>query len=240
MTQHSLPDKNGKLIVVGDLVTIDDGGVLGNYTGSAKVELIVDEAFSVRAVDRLTGGWKKGDEWLFHRSRVTFLGGDAKVEREPVLTETDKAAQMYGDATSKPTNPKDAIGSDKLPLHLWPETATALGTLGLLEGMLKYGRNNWRETGVRASIYVDALRRHIGAWFEGEDVAPDSGIPHLGHALACLAILVDAQAAGVLNDDRQYPGGYRPQLEELTPHVARLKAKYVDKDPKHWTIADGA
>lgn len=138
----------------------------------------------------------------------------------------------------KPTNPKDAVGSDKLPLHLWPETASMMGCLGLLEGMLKYGRANWRVAGVRATIYVDALRRHVGAWAEGEDSDPDSGLPHLSHALACLAILVDAQAAGQLVDDRQYPGGHRALVEELTPHVRRLKELRAESDPKHYTIAD--
>lgn len=142
------------------------------------------------------------------------------------------------DATSKPTNPKDLVGSGKLPLHLWPETATAVGCLGLLDGMLKYGRTNWRVAGVRFTIYLDALRRHTTALFEGEDLDPDSGLPHLSHALACLAILVDAQAAGKLTDDRQYPGGYRKLVDELTPEVARLKEKHADKNPKHYTITD--
>lgn len=138
----------------------------------------------------------------------------------------------------RPTNPKDAIGSDKLPLHLWPETATIMGSLGLLDGMLKYGRANFRAIGVRATIYVDACRRHLTAWFEGEDCDPDSGLPHLAHALACLAILVDAMACGKLNDDRQTPGGYRKLVTEMTPHVARLKALHAGKSPKHYTIAD--
>lgn len=139
----------------------------------------------------------------------------------------------------KLTNPKDLIGSDKLPIHLWPETATSLGCLGLLDGMLKYGRTNWRAAGVRASIYVDALRRHLAAWWEGEDLDPDSGLPHLAHALACLAIIVDAQAAGRLNDDRAYAGaGYRHLVTDLTPHVARLKSKHSEKEPRHFTIAD--
>jgi hypothetical protein len=142
------------------------------------------------------------------------------------------------DPTLKATNPKDAIGSDKLPLHLWPETATLMGTLGCLDGALKYGRNNWRETGVRASIYIDAVKRHINAYGEGEDLDPDSGVPHLAHALACLAIIVDAGAAGNLTDDRNYPGGYRQFVDDLTPHVKRLKEKHADKTPKHWTIAD--
>lgn len=137
-------------------------------------------------------------------------------------------------------NPKDLIGSTKLPVELWPATASALGSLGLLVGMLQYGRSNWRAAhqGVRASIYVAACKRHLDAWFEGEELDPDSGIPHLGHALACLAILVDAEAAGNLKDDRQFPGGYRKLVEELTPHVARLQAKYADKSPRHFTIAD--
>ncbi len=138
----------------------------------------------------------------------------------------------------KPSNPKDIIGSNKLPLHLWPQTATAYGCLALLDGMLKYGRSNWRAVGVNATIYYDALDRHITAWFEGEDIDPDSGLPHLAHALACLAILVDAQAAGKLNDNRFYPGGFRKTVEAVTPHVARLKEKYKDRSPKHYTIQD--
>jgi len=140
----------------------------------------------------------------------------------------------------KATNPKDAIGCDKLPLHLWPETATALGCLGLLDGALKYGRSNFRVIGVRASIYYDAARRHLNAWFEGEDIDPDSGLPHLAHALATIAIVIDAQAAGKLNDDRMTPGGYRALVNDLTPHVVRLKEKHADKAPKHYSITDKA
>jgi hypothetical protein len=137
----------------------------------------------------------------------------------------------------KASNPKDLVGSGKLPLHLWPVTATALGSLGLLDGMLKYGRSNFRAVGIRASIYYDAASRHLNAWFEGESVDPDSGLPHLAHALACLAIIVDAEAAGKLNDDRMHPGGYRNLISSLTPHVDRLKSLHAGKSPEHYTIA---
>ena len=139
---------------------------------------------------------------------------------------------------TKPTNPKDIIGSDKLPIHLWPQTATLMGCLALTDGALKYGRSNWRVAGVRTSIYIDAAQRHITAYFEGEDNDPDSGIPHLGHALACLAIIIDAEAAGKLNDDRQVRGGYRALVERLTPHVARLKECHSNKAPKHYSRSD--
>jgi hypothetical protein len=145
------------------------------------------------------------------------------------------------DPTAKPSNPKDLIGSDKLPLHLWPATATAIGSLGCLDGMLKYGRTNWRSAGVRASIYVDALQRHLNAWFdEGEETDPDSGLDHWSHILACAAIIVDARAAGKLTDDRCIRGGYRKTIEDLTPHVKRLKKQHASKKPKHYTIADTA
>lgn len=140
----------------------------------------------------------------------------------------------------KPTNPKDIVGSDKLPLHLWPATATAYGCLGLLDGALKYGRSNWRVAGVRLSIYVDAIQRHTNALFEGEWIDPDSGLPHVSHILACAAIIADAEAAGKLEHDEQFPGGYRELVGDLTPHVRRLKQKHADKSPKHYSAADAA
>lgn len=140
----------------------------------------------------------------------------------------------------KPSNPKDIIGSSKLPLHLWPATATAHGSLALMDGALKYGRSNWRKVGVRATIYADAAERHLKAWVEGQDVDPDSGLHPLAHLLACAAILLDAEAAGNLNDDRHYPGGYHALVRDLTPHVERLKAKHAAAGhaPTHYTIKD--
>ena len=162
----------------------------------------------------------------------TFASGD------PYYTITPIEQVLSFDATMKHTNPKDAIGSSKLPIHLWPNTATAMGCIGMLNGMLKYGRSNFRNSGIRASIYVDAAKRHIDAWFEGEEVDPDDGVPHLSAALACLAIIVDSNAAGLLTDDRMVKGGYRDLVTELTPHVERLKQLHSTKNPKHFTIAD--
>lgn len=153
---------------------------------------------------------------------------------------TEAVAASLRVREGKETNPKDLIGSDKLPLHLWPTTATALGCLGLLDGMGKYGRMNWREFGVSASVYIAACKRHLDAWYEGEECAPDSELPHLAHALACLAIIVDARALGKLVDDRAYQGeGYLKLVAELTPLVRMLRAKHADKKVHHYTIEDG-
>lgn len=113
-----------------------------------------------------------------------------------------------------------------------------MGCIAMLNGALKYGRGNFRAIGVRSSIYVDAAQRHLTAWFEGEENDPDDGVPHLAAALACIAIIIDAKAAGKLNDDRAMAGGYRALVDELTPHVKRLKLQHADRCPKHYTKAD--
>lgn len=105
----------------------------------------------------------------------------------------------------KDTNPKDTIGSTKPGLFCVPETALfALGEAHC-DGANKYGPFNWRESGVRASIYLEAIDRHKGAWKEGEERSLDSDVHHLAHIMACCAILIDAQMCGKLVDDRPTP-----------------------------------
>lgn len=136
---------------------------------------------------------------------------------------------------AKETNPKHAIGSNKLPLGLVPDTAIALASLGHLDGGLKYGFWNWRVSGVRVSTYIDAAKRHLAAYENGEDIAPD-GVHHLGHILACINIIVDAEACGKLTDDRPPRIDIAGWFAKLTPWVARLMERYKDRNPKHWDI----
>lgn len=166
-------------------------------------------------------------------AREIDIDEDGEVEQE--LREETSIEGATPTPEPKGENPKDIIGSGKLPLHLWPTTATAAGCVALLNGALKYGRSNWRVVGVRASIYVDACQRHLAAWFEGEE-RDEEGIPHLGAALACLAILVDCQAAGLLRDDRNTPGGHQSLMEELTPLVKHLQSLHEGNNPRHYTI----
>lgn len=147
--------------------------------------------------------------------------------------------EMEKRLSEKETNPKDAIGSDKLPMHLWPASATMFGVVGLANGMLKYGRGNWRAAGIRPSIYVDACIRHLNDWFEGNECDPDDGVHNLSAALACLGILVDAMVTGKMVDDRNFNGhGYREARQMMEPHIKRLKEMHKDRNPKHWSIKD--
>lgn len=116
------------------------------------------------------------------------------------------------------TNPKDLLGALKPSLSKVPGAALIYMAMGLGDGAEKYGAYNWRAKKVIASIYVDAAMRHIIAWFDGEENAADSGVPHLAHALSSLAIIVDAYETGNLIDNRPLPGA-----------AAKLLAKYTKK-----------
>ena len=139
---------------------------------------------------------------------------------------------------TKDTNPKTSAGDVKIPLHLFPTTAIAAGAMAFHEGRLKYGAQNWRVKGVRYSVYHSALLRHIMSAWEGETIDPESGLPHLSKALACLAIIVDAEAAGKLTDDRCVAGGYTNLVGELQPLVVKLTDMHKDKSPYHYSIGD--
>lgn len=96
----------------------------------------------------------------------------------------------------------------------------------MMDGAAKYGAYNWRDISVSAHTYVDAAKRHLDLWFEGQELASDSKVHHLGHALACCAILLDAQECGRLIDDRpleldglgnvRYPDWYEQFLLRLS------------------------
>ncbi len=141
-------------------------------------------------------------------------------------------------STQKDTNPKDAIAGKKLPLWLLSPIAKAQWALGMYSGMVKYGAWNWRVAGVRASVYLSALHRHLDAYVSGEEYDPTDGTHHLGNIMACAAILLDAKAAGKLTDDRPPSVGIRPTYAELEALVEKLQAQYADKNPRHYTIAD--
>jgi hypothetical protein len=140
----------------------------------------------------------------------------------------------------KESNPKDAIASSKVPLMLFPQTALVAGAMAFVEGAVKYGRYNWRVTGVRASVYVDAALRHLISYVNGEDIDPDSGLPHEWKALACIAILIDARETGKLTDDRPPGAPVAEMLRLLPPRVEEIKERYKELSPYQYTIADTA
>ena len=123
------------------------------------------------------------------------------------------------------TNPKDLVGAKKVSITKLPPIAILHGAAAMVNGADKYGPYNWREKNVIAHIYVDACMRHLMSWWEGEETADDSGVTHLGHAIACCGILLDAQANGNLIDDRpskpEKVGWFSKTLEKVSNGIKR-------------------
>jgi len=132
---------------------------------------------------------------------------------------------------TKQTNPKDAIGSGKLPLSLVPDIIQIYAAMAFAEGDHKYRGFNWRVAGVRHSIYWDALRRHLMRYQAGEDCDPATGVPHLASAIACIGIILDAQLVGKLNDDRPPPApGTSAAIESATAVVAEVRRRIGERE----------
>lgn len=99
-------------------------------------------------------------------------------------------------------NKKNAEGAKKPTTYPVPQIAFIALGLAMQDGAKKYGPFNWRYAEVKASVFGDALERHLLAWRAGENFAPDSKIHHLAHIMAGAAILLDAELNNVFEDDR--------------------------------------
>lgn len=158
-------------------------------------------------------GWRETlarvNAWKPHKVANGKTANDAEKE---VTERLDKA--MINFITSKTTNVEGlpdanlktqaAIGKPVVS-SVPPIALLALGA-AMQDGVNKYGRFNWRGTGVTATVFYDAIHRHLAAWYSGENYVPDSKVHHLAHIMASCAILLDAELHSVLNDDRDLKG----------------------------------
>jgi hypothetical protein len=123
----------------------------------------------------------------------------------------------------KDDNPKTILGLKKPSFHAIPASALIELGKGMANGEFKYGLYNYRDKTVSASIYFDAMQRHLWDWWDGRDFSNDTNPPvhHLGHVMACAAIVLDAASVGKLNDDRGTPGTFDRLIEEYTANVSK-------------------
>lgn len=91
--------------------------------------------------------------------------------------------------------------SEKPDLSLIPRPAMEAIARALMFGEKKYHRYNYLK-GMEYHRLVAAAMRHLTAWQDGETLDPESGLSHLDHATASLAMLIDMIAKGVGTDTR--------------------------------------
>ena len=118
-------------------------------------------------------------------------------------------------------NPKTKLGKLKVPMHLIPPVAKIHLALALENGAQKYGAYNWREEKISTTVYIAAMQRHIDAYLDGEDLAEDSHVHHLAHAMACCALILDGEACQQLIDDRP-PRGRAAEMQKQAQKDQRL------------------
>ena len=68
-------------------------------------------------------------------------------------------------------------------------------------GARKYAAHNWRN-GIAVSRLIAASYRHLGAINRGEDIDPESGLPHTAHLGCCVMFLGWTLANKPEMDDR--------------------------------------
>lgn len=219
------------------VVGVVDADAKMRYTEGDIVKCLIDDKVSTVKKWNLKGGcawlwpaeYNRGTDQTDFTVEIIFDG--EPIERKEPLELTRQDRMVLGDiekegVTMKPTNPKDIAGSSKVPMNSMLSGAV-MGevALALFEGALKYGRHNYRKDGIRASVYYDAVGRHLSAWWEGEDIDEESGISHISKAMAGLHILRDCDIRGYCNDDRP------PKTEDFIALLNERTKALIEKYP---------
>lgn len=128
------------------------------------------------------------------------------------VTETDAERYMarisssnWREEVTPPIQQGVKFDTDKPRYDLIPPEIEEAVAKVLTFGAIKYGDRNW-ELGMDWGRVYAALRRHMGAWWSGEDNDPETGMPHTWHAACCIAFLTTYEARGVGTDNRPVRG----------------------------------
>ena len=102
--------------------------------------------------------------------------------------------------------------------HLLPPKALLCVAEVLGYGAVKYGEHNWRAVPEARKRYIAAALRHLLTDMTGEQpLDPESGIPHIAHAIASLLFILemDIEAIEDMNDFLNVIAPEPPSSDEL-------------------------
>lgn len=92
-------------------------------------------------------------------------------------------------STIKPADEGVKYDQGKSPLSILTKESLKAEADALSYGAAKYGKNNYKK-GMDWCRVIDACMRHLVAFNSKEDIDSESGLSHLAHAKANLAILI--------------------------------------------------
>ena len=145
-----------------------------------------------------------GVNWIpMNPSNMTY---DTFKYRRPISSGVGTIIECKGDPPPQIAviNTASKNDKEKIDLSHVPKVFLEAVAKAFMVGEKKYGRYNYYK-GHTASQLVAAAQRHLVAWFEGEELDPVDGQPHLGSVGACIAMLLKQQQLGTLNDNRYKP-----------------------------------
>jgi hypothetical protein len=147
--------------------------------------------------------WKSGSkQWIGCMApnpasvdRVILPGFRPNTQETPVspdhIADAGKMISDHaGDANEKVGIKHDA---DKPRFDLIPPRAEEMLAKVLTFGANKYAPGNWQHVPDAENRYIAAALRHINAQRIGEHSDPETGLPHLAHAMCCLAFVIELQ-----------------------------------------------
>lgn len=141
--------------------------------------------------DRVEG--HHGHHGFVHNNKV-FIDRIAFIDSGDDLESTDTGAKKFDDGKPR---------YDLVPSTILQECSKVFGF-----GANKYGDRNW-EQGLVYGRLKGAMQRHVEAFWMGEELDPESGLHHLGHAMCCLMMMGEE----VLNGDFDRSLDDRPTVE---------------------------
>lgn len=89
----------------------------------------------------------------------------------------------------------------KTRIDLVPPSAILALSDVLTAGAKKYAEHNWRKGMEWSKPYASAMRHMIKFW-SGEDIDPETGLPHLAHAMTNMVFLIEYMEKHKQYDDR--------------------------------------
>lgn len=126
----------------------------------------------------------------------------------------------------KKENPVQPTGikydSDKPRMDLLDPTALEGLAKVLTFGAQKYAANNWR-SGLAYSRLSAAMLRHLMAIQRGEDIDPESGLPHIDHLGCCWMFYSNLSKTRPDLDDRWK----EPKREQSSKGVEHTKCRGI-------------
>jgi hypothetical protein len=121
-------------------------------------------------------------------ARAQGLEGDAHTGRRVIARESLRVVHAERTADEAFGVKHDA---EKPRLDLLPWSAVLACADVLTFGATKYGDENWRRVPGGERRFLAASLRHVIAYARGEWLDPESGLPHLAHALSSLMFVFE-------------------------------------------------